>query len=135
MRYRIGHIILVIMVSITAVLVGTQANNSLVFAVSDELKTEVCQGANAEGSTSKGCDQAGSAQSLNKTLALVINMLSFIGGVIAVIMIIVAGFKFMTAQGDSGSIASARNTLLYAIVGLVIIAMAQVIVQFVIKKV
>ncbi|HSW99361.1 MAG TPA: pilin [Candidatus Saccharimonadales bacterium] len=88
---------------------------------------EVCAGiATASGA---GCN--GSDTSLNNVVANGINILSVVIGIAAVIMIMVAGFKMITAQGDSGSISSAKNTLMYAIIGLVIVALAQGIVHFV----
>lgn len=71
---------------------------------------------------------------INDTIKLVINLLSFIVGVVAVIMIIIAGLKYITSGGDSNNVASAKNTILYAIIGLVIVALAQVIVRFVLQK-
>jgi len=70
-----------------------------------------------------------------KTIAVVINLLSLVVGVVAVIMIIIGGFKYIISGGDSNSISSAKNTILYAIIGLVIVALAQVIVKFVLNKV
>ena len=46
-------------------------------------------------------------------------------------MIIISGFKYVTAGGDSAKVGSAKNTLIYALVGLVIAALAQFIVHFV----
>ena len=62
----------------------------------------------------------------------VVNILSIVVGVVAVIMIIYGGFRYITSGGESGSVSSAKNTLLFAIVGLVIVALAQVIVRWVI---
>ncbi len=75
-----------------------------------------------------------STSSLDHTISTVVNILSIVVGLVAVIMIIVAGLKFITSQGDSNNVASARNTILYAIVGLVVVALAQVIVKFVLHK-
>ena len=65
----------------------------------------------------------------------VINIFSLIVGVIAVIMIIIGGLKYITSGGDSGNVTSAKNTILYAIIGLIIVALSQVIVRFVLDKV
>lgn len=65
----------------------------------------------------------------------VINIFSWVVGVVAVIMIIVGGFRYVTAGGDSNNVSAAKNTIIYAIIGLVIVAMAQFIVQFVLNKV
>lgn len=65
----------------------------------------------------------------------VIDIFSLIVGVIAVIMIIIGGLKYITSGGDSGNVTSAKNTILYAIVGLIIVALAQIIVRFVLGRV
>lgn len=65
----------------------------------------------------------------------IINIFSVIVGAVAVIMIIFGGFKYITSGGDSNNIGSAKNTILYAIVGLVIVALAQAIVQFVLTEI
>jgi hypothetical protein len=49
-------------------------------------------------------------------------------------MIILGGFKYITSGGDTGNVTGAKNTILYAIVGLVIVALAQIIVRFVLDK-
>lgn len=61
----------------------------------------------------------------------VISTLLFILGIAAVIIIIIGGIKFATANGDPGAVKSARNTILYAVVGLIAAILAYVIVQFV----
>lgn len=82
-----------------------------------------------------GCASQGSAENtVNNTIKLVINIFSLIVGVVAVIMVIVGGFKYITSGGESSNVASAKNTILYAIIGLIIVALAQVIVRFVLQK-
>jgi len=72
---------------------------------------------------------------LNGIIRLVINIFSLVVGVVAVIMIIIGGLKYITSGGDSGNVTSAKNTILYAIIGLVIVALAQFIVRFVLSRV
>ena len=83
-----------------------------------------------------GCEPAdtGTGQ-IQGIIETVINVLSVIVAVVAVIMIIWGGFKYITSGGDSGNITTAKNTIIYAIIGLVIVALAQFIVQFVIDVV
>jgi hypothetical protein len=52
-----------------------------------------------------------------------------------VIFIILGGLKYITSGGEAANITGAKNTILFAIVGLVIVAFAQVIVKFVLGKV
>jgi hypothetical protein len=49
-------------------------------------------------------------------------------------MILIGGFRYITSGGDSGNVSGAKNTILYAIVGLVIVALAQFIVRFVLSQ-
>lgn len=72
---------------------------------------------------------------LDSVVKLVINIFSLVVGIIAVIMIIIGGLKYITSSGDSGNVTSAKNTILYAIIGLVVVALAQLIVRFVLQKV
>lgn len=67
--------------------------------------------------------------------AKIVNILSIIVGIVAVIMIIFGGFKYITSGGESSNVSGAKNTLIYAIVGLIIVALAQFIVHFVLNNV
>jgi hypothetical protein len=75
-----------------------------------------------------------SGNTLGTIISEVINIMSILVGVICVIMIIVGGFKYVTSGGESNSVSGAKNTIIYAIVGLVIVALAQVIVHFVLSR-
>lgn len=103
------------------------------------LMTPVFEGvthAQALDEARKGADNTGKPSGTVEGLAKnVINILSWIVGVASVVMIVIGGLKYVTSNGDSGGIASAKNTIIYAIVGLVIAIFAQAIVQFVIGKV
>lgn len=74
-------------------------------------------------------------QGVNKIVTDIINIFSVIVGIVSVIMIIYGGFRYVTSGGDSGNVSSAKNTIIYAIIGLVVVALAQFIVQFVLDKV
>lgn len=73
------------------------------------------------------------AASIGGLVKSIVTLLSTVVGIAAVIMIIISGFKYVTSGGDSGNIASAKTTLVYALVGLVIAALAQVLVKFVLN--
>lgn len=61
----------------------------------------------------------------------VINTLLVVLGMIAVIMIVIGGIRYATSGGDSTQIQAAKNTILYAVVGLVVAILAYAIVNFV----
>lgn len=81
-----------------------------------------------------GSCQKPTGRSVDGLIKLVINLLSVVAGIIAVIMLIVSGFKYVTSQGDSNQVASAKRSLIYAILGLVVVALSQVIVQFILSR-
>ncbi|MBQ8996571.1 hypothetical protein IJ095_00880 [Candidatus Saccharibacteria bacterium] len=64
-----------------------------------------------------------------KIVAVVISDLFFVAGMLAVVMIIVAGIKFITSAGDPAGVAKAKKGLTAAIVGLVIALAAWAIVN------
>ena len=75
---------------------------------------------------------ANSARSFDSTVEIAINAFLFIIGAVSVIMIIYGGFKYVTSAGESSAVASAKNTILYAVVGLVIAILAYTIASFVV---
>jgi len=77
---------------------------------------------------------ANGKDAVSSTVQNVIDILFYVIGVIAVIMIIIGGIKYVTSNGDSSSISSAKNTILYAVVGLVVALMSYGIVKFVLNQ-
>ncbi|MDO4752875.1 MAG: pilin [Candidatus Saccharibacteria bacterium] len=62
------------------------------------------------------------------------NIVLYIVGVVAVIMLIIGGIKYVVSGGDAKKVTDAKNTVLYAIIGLVIAFLAFAIVNFVITS-
>ena len=82
-----------------------------------------------------GCSDAQSGVAEKGGLANEIaDTLLFAAGLISFIFVLIGGFRYITATGDSGRIQSAKDTLLYAVLGLIISVIAFPIVGFVIKK-
>lgn len=102
-----------------------------------EIQESLCAGANLDVSTNcqTGITGEDATAKINDLIADVINIFSLVVGVVSVIMIIIGGFKYITSGGDSSNITGAKNTILYAIIGLVIVALAQTIVRFVLGRV
>jgi hypothetical protein len=67
-------------------------------------------------------------------LVKVLNVFSFVIGVTSVLMVILGGLKYITSNGDSTAITNAKNTILYALIGLVVFLFSQVIIRFVISN-
>jgi hypothetical protein len=74
------------------------------------------------------------SKGLTDMIKTIVNVLLFILGAIAVIMIIFGGIKYTISNGDSSQVTSAKNTILYAVVGLVVAILAYAIVNFVISS-
>lgn len=64
----------------------------------------------------------------------VIDMLGYVVGVASIIMVIFGGMKFITANGDASKVSSARDTILYALIGIAVFVSSRIIVQFVLSK-
>lgn len=99
------------------------------------LSPDLAQAANVDkvqgGIDKIGGDEAGNTGAdFSKLLKSIINILLFLIGAIAVIMIIVGGIRYVTSAGDQSAVTGAKNTILYAIVGLVIAVMSYAIVNF-----
>lgn len=101
----------------------------------------VAPAANADYSLQGGADDAkgngmkdgvGDANSLVKD---VVNIILWIVGILSVIMLVWGGIKYTTSAGDSNKVTSAKNTIIYAVIGLIIAILAYAIVNFVIEKI
>ena len=88
----------------------------------------------AQGGVSAAGGGGGTGKSVPDIVNTVAYILSTIVGMAAVIMVIISGFKYITSGGDTNKVGSAKNSLIYAIVGLVIVSLVQFIVHFVIYR-
>ncbi len=121
---------LTIILSLFALTVPTLAPMVVSAATISE---NVCTGVQSASSSTQGCTGNQNITSGIKNIAVtVVNILSIVVGIVAVVMIIFGGFRYITSGGESNNVSSAKNTLLFAIVGLVIVVLAQVIVRWVI---
>lgn len=68
------------------------------------------------------------------TLQLLLNIFFGVAGALAILFIVLGGFRYIISDGDAQAAARARNTIIYAAVGLLIIVMAAAIVNFVVGK-
>lgn len=70
----------------------------------------------------------------NNNINSVLQLVFAIGASVALIVIIIAGIQFILSRGDPGKSATARSTIIYAAVGLVLASSAYSIVRFVVGK-
>jgi len=85
----------------------------------------ITNGANCGASESQQTD-------LQASFKLVTNVLLFIIGAVSVIMLIIGGIRYTVSGGDSAAVTSAKNTILYAIVGIIVALLAYAVVNFVV---
>lgn len=83
----------------------------------------------------KNCAKTEDQQAnLGDAIETVTNVLLFIIGAIAVIMIIIGGIRYVISNGDSAQIKSAKDTILYAVIGIIVALLAYAIVNFIIVE-
>jgi hypothetical protein len=81
--------------------------------------------------TSAVCKAQG--DSLGPLIQTVINILLYLLGATAVVMIVIGGMRYTTSNGDSGAIKSAKDTILYSVIGLIVAILSYTIVNFVVS--
>lgn len=125
MKERIKHFIVAGVIALTAT-VGVLAPVGTAAALNPG--DEATKGFQAAGGGAKG------QMSLGESIKLVINVLLFLIGAVSVIMIIIGGIRYVLSGGDSTQITGAKNTILYAVIGLVVALLAYAIVNFVVTQ-
>lgn len=90
-----------------------------------------CGAAGDSSGGSEICGAATGGETAESIIKNVINLMLVILGMIAVIMIIIGGIRYATSNGDSNQITSAKNTVLYAVIGLIVAIFSFAIVNFV----
>ncbi len=101
---------------------------SSVFAAND-----ICSSsASNEVKKAAGCRGSGD---LTVGITSILNAIIGVIGLVAVVFIIIGGVNYMTSAGDSGKVKKAKDTILYAAIGLIACALAFAIVNFVIKSI
>jgi len=109
-------------------------NTTAMTTIASSATNEACLGIGlANGSGGSSCGDNGGQ--LTNVLQTIINVFSAIVGIVAVIMIMVAGLQFITSNGNPQNVSKARMSLIYALIGIVVVVLAQVIVHFVFNQV
>lgn len=97
---------------------------------------QTCSGAPADcisqGESKVSNNGPDGGASLQDSIKTIVNVMLFILGAIAVIMIIVGGIRYATSGGDASQTKAAKDTILYAVIGLVVAILAYAIVNFVV---
>jgi Type IV secretion system pilin len=124
----------------TALVSSSKANAIEVYDCSSIAKSKqatcfaVCDKAPSSPLCKESQNQEDGVLGKSGILTRVVKVLIFLTTIASVIVIIVAGIKYITSQGDSGAVSGAKNSILYAVIGLVIALVAQLIVSFVLNR-
>jgi hypothetical protein len=84
--------------------------------------------------SARGVDQAATLFGNTGIFTTVTNVMLFIVGAISVIMIVIGGLRYVISGGNTTNVTAAKNTILYAIVGLVVAMLAYALINFVITS-
>lgn len=103
-------------------------------AVHAECTTDASGGLSGGAGCAQGKDQQSDLFGDSGVFKTITNVLLFIIGAISVIMLIIGGIRYVVSGGDSTAVTSAKNTILYAIVGIVVAILAYALVNFVITS-
>lgn len=133
MTQTIKRILLPVIIALGLLAPVVLATSSVSAQDGDGITGGLQLGAEKVDETGPGAE--GAEEAVDSIITTVINIFSLVVGVISVIMIIIGGLKYITSGGDSGNVTGAKNTILYAIIGLVVVALAQIIVLFVLSRV
>ena len=90
-----------------------------------------CEGSGGKWVNSTCKEDTANGPRLLKTVTTIVNLLLFLVGLIAVIALIISGVRFVSANGDPQQVSKAKNSIIYAVIGIVVAFMAFAIVNFV----
>lgn len=92
---------------------------------------------NAKGDDQSPClfgTEGAACQGKEPIFKTITNVLLFIIGAVSVIMLVIGGIRYTVSAGDSKAVTDAKNTILYAIVGIVVSILAYAVVNFIISS-
>lgn len=92
-------------------------------------------GTTQTGHTINTVGDSATDENLSGNIVDILNVIIGAIGILAVGIVILGGVQYMTSSGDAGKVKKAKDTILYGIIGLIIVALAYAIVNFMIKTV
>ncbi len=121
--------IIVLSLLLTAVLAPAQA-----LAAYNPLGGVDCSGP-ARSSTVCQSDGGDPVTGSNGVLLRVTRLLAIIAGIAAVIVMVIAGIYYITSSGDANQISQAKNTIIYAAIGLIVIVVSQGVISLIVRSI
>ena len=123
MMNKVKLLVLAVLATVTVGVLAAPAT----YAACGSAKECITSGVDSAGGTGASAD-------VGTVIKTIVNVLLFVLGAASVIMIVIGGFKYTVSQGDNSQLASAKNTILYSVVGLVVALFAYGIVNFVVTQ-
>ena len=119
---------------IRALLPSILAASFLLIVASAPLVGAFDESIQAGADAAKGTNQTADLFGSSGIFRTITNVLLFVLGAISVIMIIIGGLRYVISGGNSTAVTAAKNTILYAIVGVVVALLAYAIINFVLNS-
>ena len=95
----------------------------------------ICGGVNTESGGTAECNGDAAGEQVSSLLKTGITIFQAIIGIIALFVLMVGGLGYVTSGGDTSKTKTAKDRILYAVIGLVVVGLSQVIVQFTLNRV
>lgn len=122
-----------------SLLVGSVLALVAVFSPIAQTSYAACDTSTLSASSGVNCAQGNNTPAQlfgqGSIFTTIVNVLLFIIGAISVIMLIIGGIRYTISAGDSGNVTAAKNTIMYAIIGLIVAFLAFAIVNWVLGAV
>ncbi|HET8709335.1 MAG TPA: hypothetical protein VFL85_03580 [Candidatus Saccharimonadales bacterium] len=104
-------------------------------AAVDVLNGADCGGSGRSSAVCQGKTNQNPVSGKNGLLLKIVKIIGIAAGVAAVIMIVIGGFQYLLSAGDATKAANARNTIIFAAVGLIVVVLAASILSFALNKI
>lgn len=121
---RIKYIVLTLIIAASFGLIATPATVGAA-----DVFTGACSGSAANTVLCQN-----KSDDIQSPIKAIVNTLLYVLGAVSVVVIIIAGILYTTSSGDAAAVTKAKNTLLYAVVGLVVAVLAFAIVNYVLAS-
>ena len=114
---------------ITFIIAGLIGISTLAYTIPTYAE-DVCKNSNVPADVKKAAGCSNDSKDLATVIVNIINAIIIVSSIVAVIFVIIGGINYMTSTGEAGKLEKAKKTILYAVIGLVICALAFAIVNW-----
>lgn len=121
------HTIFAVLFAILAFVAVSAFDGTVAYATCDMSNPSVASGADCARGNGQPSQLVGDGGVFNR----ITSILLFVVGAVAVVMLIFGGIRYIVSGGDQANVTAAKNTILYAIIGIIIALLAYAAVKFV----